>query len=147
MRPIERIFIHCTASHQTATVQDILGEFRAKGWKYPGYHYVIAPDGQITCLLDENLVSNGVQGYNQTSVNIAYIGGIDRSGKSVDNRTQAQKDKLVWLLKELRKRYPKAEILGHRDISPDTNNNGIVDPWERIKDCPCFNAKEEYKHI
>lgn len=147
MRPIERIFIHCTASPQTATVQDILGEFRAKGWKYPGYHYVIAPDGQITCLLDENLVSNGVQGYNQTSVNIAYIGGIDRFGKSVDNRTQAQKDKLVWLLKELRKRYPKAEILGHRDISPDTNNNGIVDPWERIKDCPCFNAKEEYKGI
>ena len=147
MRPIERIFIHCTASPQTATVQDILGEFRAKGWKYPGYHYVIAPDGQITCLLDENLVSNGVQGYNKTSVNIAYIGGIDRSGKSVDNRTQAQKDKLVWLLKELRKRYPKAEILGHRDISPDTNNNGIVDKWERIKDCPCFNAKEEYKGI
>lgn len=147
MRPIERIFIHCTASPQTATVQDILGEFRAKGWKYPGYHYVIAPDGQITCLLDENLVSNGVEGYNKTSVNIAYIGGIDHSGKSVDNRTQAQKDKLVWLLKELRKRYPKAEILGHRDISPDTNNNGIVDPWERIKDCPCFNAKEEYKAI
>lgn len=147
MRPIERIFIHCTASPQTATVQDIRNEFRAKGWKYPGYHYVIAPDGQITCLLDENLVSNGVEGYNKTSVNIAYIGGIDSSGKSVDNRTQAQKDKLVWLLKELRKRYPKAEILGHRDISPDTNNNGIVDPWERIKDCPCFNAKEEYKGI
>ena len=44
-------------------------------------------------------------------------------------------------------KYPQAEILGHRDISPDTNHNGIVDPWEYIKACPCFNVREEYAEL
>lgn len=92
-------------------------------------------------------MSNGVQGYNSTSINVAYIGGIDSKGKAVDNRTDAQKASLKKLLKELRGRYPKAQILGHRDISPDTNHNGKVDSWERIKECPCFDAMIEYKGI
>lgn len=98
-------------------------------------------------MLGEQFVSNGVQGYNSTSINVAYMGGIDSNGKAVDNRTEAQKASLVKLLKELRGRYPKAQFLGHRDISPDTNGNGKVDSWERIKECPCFDAKEEYKGI
>lgn len=90
---------------------------------------------------------DGVQGYNSTSINVAYMGGIDANGKAVDNRTDAQKASLVKLLKELRGRYPNAQILGHRDISPDTNHNGKVDSWERIKECPCFDAIIEYKNI
>lgn len=147
MRKIERIFVHCTAGSQKATVNDIQAEFRRKGWKNPGYHYVVTADGTINKLLDEDKVSNGVQGYNLTSANVAYTGGVDAKLKSVDNRTEAQKASLLRLLKELRTRYPKAVIMGHRDISPDKNGNGIVDPWERIKDCPCFEAKEEYKNI
>ena len=98
-------------------------------------------------MLDDSKVSNGVKGYNSTSVNVAYVGGIDAKGKAVDNRTAAQKKALVDLLKILRKRYPKAKILGHRDISPDQNGNGRVDQWERIKECPCFDAITEYKDI
>ncbi len=143
MRKIERIFVHCTAGSQKASVNDIMAEFRRKGWKYPGYHYLITPDGVIHQLLDEEEVSNGVRGFNATSINVAYSGGIN----SVDNRTEAQKASLLRLLKELRLRYPKAAIMGHRDISPDKNGNGIVDPWERIKDCPCFDAKDEYKNV
>lgn len=147
MRKIKRIFIHCTAGSQKQTVADLRTEFKRKGWKNPGYHYVISPDGAITQLLDEQQVSNGVKGYNQTSINVAYIGGIDSNGKAIDNRTEAQKASLIRLLKELRSRYPKAQILGHRDISPDTNHNGKVDSWERIKECPCFDAMIEYKGI
>jgi N-acetylmuramoyl-L-alanine amidase len=51
-----------------------------------------------------------------------------------------------WVAK-LKMKYPQAEILGHRDISPDTNHNGIVDPWEYIKACPCFNVREEYAEL
>ena len=101
----------------------------------------------MTQLLGEQFVSNGVQGYNSTSINVAYMGGIDANGKAVDNRTEAQKASLVKLLKELRGRYPNAQILGHRDISPDTNHNSKVDSWERIKECPCFDAIIEYKNI
>ena len=147
MRKIKRIFIHCTAGSQKQTVADLRAEFKRKGWKNPGYHYVISPDGAITQLLDEQQVSNGVKGYNQTSINVAYIGGIDSNGKAIDNRTEAQKASLIRLLKELRGRYPRAQILGHRDISPDTNHNGKVDSWERIKECPCFDAMIEYKGI
>lgn len=147
MRKIERLFIHCTASHQTATVNDIKAEFKKKGWKNPGYHYLIDPGGAIHQLLDESKVSNGVKGYNSTSINIAYIGGIDLNGKAIDNRTEPQKKALISLLKLLRKRYPQAKIMGHRDISHDNNHNGIVDPWERVKECPCFEAIEEYKNI
>lgn len=147
MRGIKRIFVHCTAGSQRQTVTDLQAEFKRKGWKNPGYHYVIQADGTVKQLLGEQFVSNGVKGYNSTSVNVAYMGGIDADGKAVDNRTDAQKASLLTLLKELKGRYPKAEILGHRDISPDTNGNGIVDPWERIKECPCFNARDEYKDL
>lgn len=147
MRGIKRIFVHCTAGSQRQTVADLQAEFKHKGWKNPGYHYVIQADGTVKQLLGEQFVSNGVKGYNSTSVNVAYMGGIDADGKAVDNRTDAQKASLLTLLKELKERYPKAEILGHRDISPDTNGNGIVDPWERIKECPCFNARDEYKDL
>lgn len=147
MRGIKRIFVHCTAGSQRQTVADLQAEFKRKGWKNPGYHYVIQADGTVKQLLGEQFVSNGVKGYNSTSVNVAYMGGIDADGKAVDNRTDAQKASLLTLLKELKGRYPNAEIMGHRDISPDTNGNGIVDPWERIKGCPCFNARDEYKDL
>ncbi len=147
MRKIERIFVHCTASSQTWGVGELSAEFKRKGWKNPGYHYVVTSDGRIHQMLDDSKVSNGVKGYNSTSVNVAYVGGIDAKGKAVDNRTAAQKKALVDLLKILRKRYPKARILGHRDISPDQNGNGRVDQWERIKECPCFDAITEYKDI
>lgn len=147
MRSVKRIFVHCTAGSQRQKIADLQAEFRRKGWKNPGYHYVVQADGTVTQLLGEDQVSNGVKGYNSTSINVAYMGGIDARGKAVDNRTAEQKASLVKLLKELKGRYPKAEILGHRDISLDRNGNGIVDPWERIKECPCFDAIEEYKDI
>lgn len=144
MRKIERIFIHCTASAQTVSADGILAEFRAKGWRYPGYHYLVMPDGSVVPLLDERLVSNGVRGYNSTSVNIAYIGGVKTIGGKlvpVDNRTPEQKASLIRLLKSLRLKYPSARIMGHRSIWGENS------PGKWKKSCPCFNALEEYKDI
>ena len=148
-RTIKRIFIHCTASIQEEySDEKLLKEFKDKGWKNPGYHYVIRPNGTIFEMLDEDEVSNGVYGYNQNSINIAYVGGITYTNKKgIDNRTPEQKKTLEKLLIILKRKYPDATILGHRDISPVTNGNGIVDPWERIKECPCFDAYAEYIHI
>lgn len=147
MRQIKRIFVHCTAGSQRQTVADLQAEFRRKRWKNPGYHYVIFPEGRIVQLLDESGVANGVKGYNQTAIHVAYVGGIDAQGKSVDNRTDMQRAQLRLLLRQIHRRYPNARILGHRDISPDKNHNGKVDSWERIKDCPCFDAITEYQDI
>ena len=109
---------------------------------------MIDKEGNKTQILHEDYVSNGVKGYNSISVNVAWIGGIDKQHPNgIDNRTEAQKKALRELLIELHKRYPIAKIMGHRDISPDKNHNGIVDPWEYLKACPCFSAMEEYADI
>lgn len=146
MRKIKRIFVHCTASWQKTTTEDSLrAEFRRNGWKYPGYHYVVMPDGSVITMLDESLSANGVKGYNANSIHVAWVGGIDKQHPNgIDNRTPEQKHALLEILKDLRQRYPDAVIMGHRDISPDKNGNGVVDPWERIKNCPCFDAMIEY---
>ena len=147
MRAIKYIAVHCTAGSQHTTIKELQQEFKRKGWKNPGYHYVVAADGTITQLLDEDKVSNGVKGYNSVLINVAYIGGIDAEGKPVDNRTDAQKASLAGLLGVLRKKYPTATIQGHRDFSPDRNRNGRIEPSEYIKACPCFDAKAEYQSI
>lgn len=140
MRKIERIFVHCTAGNQKQTLQQLKDEFIRKGWKNPGYHYVVFPDGKLVQLLSEDKISNGVQGYNSTSINVSYIGGIDKQGRPLDNRTQAQKDTLYALLMYLKQQHPKAHILGHRDIWGKNSKN-----WKKY--CPCFDAEEEYKEI
>ena len=147
MRNIKYIAVHCTASSQHATIKELLLEFKRKGWSKPGYHHIVDVNGKVFNALSEDEVSNGVKGFNSNIINVAYIGGIDAKGKPVDNRTEEQKKSLLLLLKALKKKYPNAVIQGHRDFSPDTNKNGIVDPWERIKACPCFDAKVEYKNL
>lgn len=147
MRTIKYIAVHCTASHQSMTIEGLKQEFKRKGWVNPGYHYVVSPDGKITQLLDEDKVSNGVKGFNSVLINVAYIGGIDATGKPVDNRTPAQKSSLLSLLKLLHRKYPAAVIQGHRDFSPDLNKDGKITPNEWMKVCPCFNAKEEYADL
>lgn len=147
VRNIKNIFVHCTAGSQRQTLADLQAEFRRKRWKNPGYHYVVFPNGTIQQLVEENVVANGVYGYNQTAIHVAYVGGIDATGNAIDNRTPEQKEALRRVLRMLRHRYPAAQILGHRDISPDKNGNGKVDKWERIKECPCFDARTEYADI
>lgn len=151
MRNIKYIAVHCTAGSQNTTVRGLELEFRRKGWKSPGYHYVITADGKIHQLLDTEKVSNGVyvkgHSYNSVTVNVAYTGGVDASGKPVDNRTEGQRKSLAVLLRLLRKKYPTAVIQGHRDFSPDLNGNGKIERNEWVKHCPCFDAKTEYKDI
>lgn len=157
MRDIRNIVIHCTAGSQRQTVADIVRYHTGPksqgylGWSVAGYHYIVTPDGRVVAVVPEDQPSNGVRGHNRDSIHIAYIGGVDTSRPglpAVDNRTAAQKRALLALLKELRQRYPKARITGHRDIaSTDSNHNGIIDQWERVKECPSFDAEKEYKDI
>lgn len=147
MRDIKYIAVHCTASSQSWGKMELEMEFKRKGWKNPGYHFVVLKDGRIIQMLEEEKVSNGVKGFNSVSINVAYVGGIDGNGKATDNRTQEQKYSLRSLLRILKQKYPKAVIQGHRDFSPDKNGDGKISPNEFIKMCPCFNAKDEYAKL
>lgn len=141
MRNIKYIFVHCTAGPQTQSVEAIQNYWKTVNkWKSPGYHYIIKPDGEIVQLLDESKPSNGVAGYNSVSINVCYIGGVDKQGRPVDNRTEAQKSSLLKILKELKQRYPNATIMGHREIWGNNPKN-----WKKM--CPCFPAKDEYAFI
>lgn len=141
MRDIKRIFVHCTAGPQNQSIETIKNYWKTvKKWANPGYHYIIKANGEIVPLQPEEKASNGVAGYNSTSINVCYIGGVDDKGRPVDNRTEYQKESLIFILRELKKKYPDAEIMGHRDIWGSDPKN-----WKKM--CPCFDAKEEYKNI
>ena len=83
MRLIKKIFVHCSASSQKWGVKELWDEFKRKGWNNPGYHYVITADGGVHQMLPVEMVSNGVKGYNATAINVAYVGGINKTGKAL----------------------------------------------------------------
>ncbi|MBI1268366.1 MAG: N-acetylmuramoyl-L-alanine amidase [Cryomorphaceae bacterium] len=147
MREISYIVVHATGGWKTQTLTSIMEGWRAMGWRNPGYHWIIDADGRRKQLLPEAQIANGVRGHNAHSVHVAYVGGLVSKGVYGDTRTPLQRRTLLITLKELRRRYPSAEILGHRDLSPDKNGDGIISPWEFIKVCPCFDAREEYKNL
>ena len=104
-------------------------------------------DGTIVQTKSFELIGQHVAGSNSNSIGICYIGGLDKNGKGKDTRTPEQKESLLKQLKSLKKTYPNATILGHRDFSPDKDGDGIIEPWEFMKECPCFNAKTEYSKL
>lgn len=139
-RNIKEIIVHCTATKEgiNQTVEQIRKYHTAKppmgrGWSDIGYHYVIYLDGSIHEGRNVNIAGAHCTNHNAYSIGVVYVGGLDSKGKSKDTRTPAQKTALLALLKNLKKFYPNAKIYGHRDFAN--------------KDCPCFNAKEEYKSI
>jgi N-acetylmuramoyl-L-alanine amidase len=147
-RVIKYIVIHCTAGSQVETIPQLIKGFRSRGWKNNGYHIVIDGDGLRHDITDIEKIANGVAGHNANSIHISYMGGVNMStGKSEDNRTDKQKAMLLFVIRELRIKYPKAKILGHRDLSPDKNKNGSIEKFEWLKACPSFDAVQEYKSI
>lgn len=152
------IVIHCAATKETSnvSVEQIDAAHKVRGFKRPiqseelkyiGYHYYIRRDGTVNFGRQETEQGAHCYGCNSHSIGICYEGGLDRNGKAKDTRTQAQKASLLELLESICHRLPIKKIIGHRDTSPDKNGNGVIDPFERIKECPCFDAIPEYKHL
>ena len=155
MRNITRIFIHCTAGY--GDVESIKRFWKETlKWKSVGYHRIIDLEGNTYNLSPFEEVTNGVKNYNSNSIHISYIGGVSKQDNRTaqDSRTNKQKEAIICeiknaleYLKSKGQDVSKIKILGHRDISPDKNLNGRVDSWERIKECPSFDAIPEYKNL
>lgn len=148
MRPIKRIIVHCTATKEGEyyTVEDVNKWHKLRGFRKVGYHYVIRLDGVIDRGRNIEEIGAHCQGFNSDSIGISYVGGLDKSGKAKDTRTNKQNESLEWLIYHLKSIYPSIEeIKGHRDYSPDLNNDGEITPDEWMKDCPCFEVTKEYK--
>lgn len=139
-RPINKIIVHCSATPEGKdfTVEDIRRWHKQQGWSDIGYHYVIHRDGSIHVGRDVNRqgVHCADNNGNIGSIGVCYIGGCARDGKTAkDTRTDAQKSALLNLLIDLKKLYPRAIILGHRDLD------------KHGKLCPSFDARTEYSNI
>ena len=132
MRKITLIIVHCSAYRpdQTSSAAQIDSDHRKRGWKFGiGYHYVVRRNGSIEPGRPEWMVGAHCVGHNAHSIGVCYEGGLDIRGKPADTRTEAQRCSLRKLIEQLHAAYPKALIVGHRDLNP-------------MKDCPCFDAAE-----
>ena len=101
---IRWIVIHCSAGF--GDIPSIQRYWKLElGWKSPGYHIIIYPDGETwyvtkTKKYSKNIedfypeiITNGVVGYNTESLHICYIGGVEKVNNkwiAKDTRTDAQ---------------------------------------------------------
>jgi len=120
-----------------------------------GYHYVIDLDGSVQTGRSLEDVGAHAAGFNQASVGICLIGGKERTGKYTSKQWGALMN-LVCLLaaqlkiplappQRLNDKSIKNGICGHRDLSPDLNKNGQIEPNEWTKTCPGFDVSSWLK--
>ena len=162
MRQINLIVIHCSASPNGDTLfrgrvnepgfqtpVQVIDDWHAKrgfqrspearrrynpGLRAIGYHYVIYRNGGISTGRDVTEIGAHVTGYNQKSLGICLVG--------TDRFTEDQWESLRDLVTRLQSLYPESRVVGHRDLSPDQNANGIVEKFEWLKTCPGFDVAD-----
>lgn len=138
------IAVHCSATKPTSDIgADEIDEWHLKnGWSGIGYHSVIRRSGLIEFGRHFDAPGAHVKGQNYRSVGVCLVGGIDFDGNPEDNFTDPQMESLYYTINMLLRAYPGADVLGHRDLSPDLDGDGVVEQHEWLKDCPCFDVRE-----
>lgn len=128
---IKYLVLHCSASrcNQDYSVELLRRDHKARGFYDIGYHFYIRKDGKKT--QHRMLLEVGAHciPYNRCSIGICYEGGLDEDGKPGNTLTKEQEERITDLLINLHKLFPKAKIVGHRDL-----------PGASPKECPCFDA-------
>jgi N-acetylmuramoyl-L-alanine amidase len=132
IRQIDKIIIHCSATIEGMDFDaaDIKQWHLARGFSDIGYHYVILIDGSVEHGRPIERKGAHCKGYNENSIGICYIGGLDKKKRPKDTRSYNQKTSLDRLLQELKADYPTATIHGHKEYAD--------------KACPCFDVSKEY---
>ena len=124
------LIIHCAATKPTQDigVKEIDTWHRNKGWSEVGYHYVIRRNGKIEKGRPNGEIGAHATGFNQSSLGICLVGGINDTGKPESNYTPEQWRSLKELVRTLKVAYniPTDNIIGHNQVSN--------------KACPCFNV-------
>lgn len=130
-RLINLIVVHCSATRcdRSYSLEDCRRDHLARGFANIGYHFYITRDGMVHAGRPLHQEGAHAQGFNKYSIGICYEGGLSSDGHPADTRTDAQRATLEALLTRLHTDYPKARIVGHRDLP------GVK------KDCPCFEVK------
>lgn len=142
-RQTNYIVVHCSATKGSMDIgSDEIDQWhKNRGWRGIGYHCVIRRGGRVEFGRHFDESGAHVKGHNFQSVGVCLVGGLSEDGQAEDNFTDAQFSSLFDVLQTLKKAYPDAEVLGHRDLSPDVDGDGVVEQHEWIKDCPCFDVR------
>lgn len=145
-RIVHTLVWHCTATPEGReyTVAEIDKMHRQRGFNMIGYHKLIHLDGSVSEGRPESMVGAHVEGHNAGTLGYSYVGGVDAKGKAKDTRTPEQMQTMIRLTREAIARYGLRAVVGHRDLSPDLDGDGVVEPHEWVKVCPCFNAIAEF---
>ena len=154
-RQVNQIVIHCTATpiDKGYSFDQLIKDHKARGFVTCGYHRYIKRNGTIyNGRHFDKIGAHAGKGFNAHSIGISYEGGIIAGGSpfkashAKDTRTEAQKASILLCIKEAMQYGNITSIVGHRDLSPDLDGDGIVEPHEWIKQCPCFDCSE-YKYL
>lgn len=139
---IKYIAVHCSATKpdQNIGVNEIDAMHKAKGWDGVGYHFVIKQDGGLEIGRPLEKAGAHVFGFNRVSWGLCLIGGLDENGNYSHEYSGAQIRTLRQIITSLLLMAPGADLKGHRDFSPDINGDGVIDEFEFIKACPCFDV-------
>ena len=135
-REVTLLVVHCSATRCNVSfpVERLRECHLQRGFRDIGYHFYITRDGEIHRGRALEKVGAHCRNHNAHSIGVCYEGGLDANGKPKDTRTLEQKGALLALLRELKRQFPKALVVGHRDLNP-------------MKGCPCFDAVKEYSQI
>ena len=145
MRTIDRLVIHCTATQEGRNYNvDTIRSWHMgdRGFSDIGYHFLIHLDGTVERGRPWDIPGAHAQGYNRTSIGVAYVGGVDKNGPK-DTRTDEQKIALRAVVGIIKAMFPMIEVCGHRDLSVDLNGDNVISPIEWMKACPSFDVKTE----
>ncbi|MFC3816550.1 N-acetylmuramoyl-L-alanine amidase [Lysobacter sp. GCM10012299] len=136
MRRIDKLIVHCSATvaGKNITAADIRRwhtdpEPKGRGFADIGYHFVILLSGEVELGRPVEQAGAHARKYNDHSIGICLVGGLDQVYRPANTFTAAQFAALEALLLKLRRDYPQTEILGHRDLP------------KVAKDCPCFDVR------
>lgn len=144
-RRTDYIVVHCSATRPSSNIgaDEIDHMHRQRQFDEIGYHSVIRRDGEIEFGRHFDQQGAHVKGHNFRSVSVCMVGGInEQTGDAEDNFTEDQYDSLWDVLCVLERAYPDAQIVGHRDLSPDLDGDGIVEEHEWLKECPSFDVSD-----
>ena len=142
-----KVCIHCSATKENARFtfeQCKQMHITKNNWSDIGYNIYIERDGTIHLGRNFGDTLAHAKGHNTGFLAICYEGGLDKYGNPKDTRTDAQKQSLIVCKLFIEKIYHVEEWLGHRDLSPDINHDGVITQDEWLKSCPCFDVRSEF---
>ena len=127
----EYLVVHCSATKPSMDIG--LREIKRwhvddNGWRDVGYHYIIRRNGEVELGRSNRDTGAHAAGYNHKSISLCMVGGMAEDNSAENNFTAQQWTALLDLVKQIKVDYPKANVIGHNEISE--------------KECPSFDVQK-----